>query len=82
MTTYFGISGKYAADAQKAFFHELSTRLEMMAEVLSLESKEEDFIEIIEIVEALKVQAISYQADKIVAEYAAKRAATPAEVKF
>ena len=82
MTSYFGISGKYAADAQKAFFGELSTRLEMMAEVLTPASPEADFVEMIEILEALKTQAISYQADKIVAEYAAKRTATPAEVKF
>ena len=82
MTRYFGISGKFAADAQKAFFSELSLRLEMMAEVLSLESKEEDFVEMIEILEALKTQANSHQCDKIVAEHAAKRAATSAEVKF
>jgi hypothetical protein len=81
---FFSISGKFAPDARKAFFSELSTRLEMMAEVLSPATPESEFDEIIEIVTALKTQAISFQADRIVAEYAAKRAAQEKkdEVKF
>jgi hypothetical protein len=76
---FFSISGKFAPDARKAFFSELSMRLEMMAEAVSLETKPADFDEIIEIVNALKTQATSYQADQILAEYEGKRAA---EVKF
>jgi len=82
---FFSISGKFAPDARKAFFSELSMRLEMMAEVLTLETKADEFDEIAEIVAALKTQAVAHQADRICEEYAAKRAAQQAkndEVKF
>ena len=82
---FFSISGKFAPDARKAFFAELSMRLEMMSEILSLETKVEEFDEITEIVAALKTQAITHQADRICEEMAAKRAAQQAkndEVKF
>ena len=81
-TEFFSVSGKFATDARKAFFSELSLRLEMMAEVLTMESKDEDFVEIIDIVQALKAEANSHRVDKILAEGAAKRALKAVEVKF
>ncbi len=81
---FFSVSGKFAPDARKAFFGELSMRLEMMAEAMTLETKAEEFDELLAIVNALKIQAVAHQADRICEEMAAKRAAQQAknEVKF
>jgi len=76
---FFSISGKFAPDARKAFFSELSMRLEMMAEVLTMESKNEDFDEIIDIVNALKTEANAHRVDKILEKRAAQNIV---EVKF
>lgn len=77
MTAMFCVSGKFAEDARKAFFHELSTRLEMMAEALHQETPADDFDEMIEILQALKQEANAVFVEKMMA----KRAAMD-EVKF
>lgn len=78
-TDVFAVSGKFARDARKAFFAEMSMRLEMMAEVLEIDSKLSDFDEIIEIVKILKIQANSFYCDKILDERTAQKMQ---EVKF
>lgn len=63
---------KFATDARKAFFTELSTRLEMMAEDLREDTPDVHFEEMAEILEELRVQARDFRVDKICAEAKAK----------
>lgn len=77
MTAMFCVSGKYAEDARKAFFGELSMRLEYMAESLTQETPLQDFDEMIEIIQALRQEANAVYVEKMMA----KRAASE-EVKF
>jgi hypothetical protein len=77
MTAMFCVSGKFAEDARKAFFAELSTRLEYMAETLTQETALSDFDEMIQIIQALRQEANAVHVEKLMA----KRAAMD-EVKF
>jgi len=79
--TIFCVSGKFANDARKAFFGELSMRLEYLAEGLTLESSLADFDEIAEIIGALRSEANSVACEKIMAERQAAREKME-EVKF
>ena len=66
--TVFCVTGKFAEDARKAFFGELSMRLEYLAESLTLESSLADFDEMAEIVRALRSEANAVACEKIMAE--------------
>lgn len=77
MTAMFCVSGKFAEDARKAFFGELSMRLEYMAETLNQETPLSDFDEMIEIIQALRQEANAVYVEKMME----KRAASE-EVKF
>ena len=79
--TVFCVSGKFANDARKAFFAELSMRLEYLAESLTLESSLADFDEMTEIIAALRSQANGILCEKIMAEREAAREKME-EVKF
>ena len=71
--TVFCVTGKFANDARKAFFDELSMRLEYLAESLTLESSLADFDEMAEIVRALRSAANAVACEKIMAERQAAR---------
>ena len=62
MTTFFTVNTKFNDDARKAFFAELSTRLEMMSEGLDLETPEE--LKDIAASEALELLGALYEALK------------------
>ena len=79
--TIFCVSGKFAEDARKAFFGELSMRLEYLAEGLTIESALTDFDEMAEIIAALRSEANSVLCEKIMAERQAAREKMN-EVKF
>jgi hypothetical protein len=79
--TIFCVSGKFAEDARKAFFGELSMRLEYLAEGLTLESALTDFDEMAEIIKALRSEANSVLCEKIMTERQAAREKMN-EVKF
>ena len=79
--TVFCVTGKFANDARKAFFGELSMRLEYLAEGLTLESALTDFDEMAEIVRALRSEANAVACEKIMAERQAAREKMD-EVKF
>jgi hypothetical protein len=79
--TVFCVSGKFANDARKAFFGELTMRLEYLAESLTLESALADFDEMTEIIAALRSQANEILCEKIMAEREAAREKME-EVKF
>lgn len=64
MTTFFTVNTKFNDDARKAFFAELSTRLEMMSEDLDLETPEEHFNEMFEILTELRNQAMHVRVSK------------------
>jgi hypothetical protein len=68
MTAMFCVSGKFAEDARKAFFGELSMRLEYMAETLNQETPLSDFDEMIEIIQALRQEANAVYVDKMMAK--------------
>ena len=78
--TIFCISGKFANDARKAFFGELSMRLEYLAESLTLESSLADFDEMSDLLAALRSEANAVACEKILAERQAAREME--EVKF
>lgn len=63
---------KFTEDARKAFFGELSMRLELMSEDIDIETPDSHFDEMIEIINELKVQALNVRVDKICAEAKAK----------
>lgn len=67
MSTFFVVNKAFQKDAQKAFFAELSTRLEYMVEDLNLETPDSYFDEMIEIITELRAQAQAERTDKIVA---------------
>ena len=71
--TVFCVTGKFAKDARKAFFGELTMRLEYLAESLTLESSLADFDEMAEIVRALRSEANAVACEKIMAERQAAR---------
>jgi len=79
--TIFCISGKFANDARKAFFGELSMRLEYLAESLTLESSLADFDEMSDLLAALRSEANAVACEKILAERQAAREKME-EVKF
>ena len=79
--TIFCVSGKFANDARKAFFGELSMRLEYLAESLTLESSLADFDEMSDLLAALRSEANSVACEKIMAERQAAREKMN-EVKF
>ena len=79
--TVFCVTGKFAEDARKAFFGELSMRLEYLAESLTLESALADFDEMAEIIGALRSEANAVLCEKIMAERQAAREKMD-EVKF
>ena len=79
--TVFCVSGKFANDARKAFFGELSMRLEYLAEGLTLESSLADFDEISDLLAALRSEANAVACEKILAERQAAREKME-EVKF
>jgi len=79
--TVFCVTGKFANDARKAFFAELSMRLEYLAEGLTIESDLADFDEMTEIIAALKSQANEIVCEKIMAERESAREKME-EVKF
>ena len=78
--TVFCVTGKFANDARKAFFGELTMRLEYLAESLTLESSLADFDEMAEIIGALRSEANAVACEKIMAERAARKKME--EVKF
>lgn len=59
--TFFTVNKKFDVDARKAFFCELSTRLEMMAEDLDMETPDSHYDEMIEIITELKQQALHHR---------------------
>ena len=87
---------KFTEDARKAFFGELSMRLELMSEDIDIETPDSHFAEMIEIITELRAQALNVRVDKICAEAKAKedpmqkfkdlpvtvKFETPDEVKF
>lgn len=75
--TFFTINKKFDFDARKAFFCELSTRIEMMAEDLDIETTDAHFDEMIEIITELKQQALAHRVSQINAQYQ-----NAGEVKF
>lgn len=75
--TFFTINKKFDVDARKAFFCELSTRIEMMAEDLDIETIDAHFDEMIEIITELKQQALAHRVSQINAQYQ-----SAGEVKF
>lgn len=75
--TFFTINKKFDVDARKAFFCELSTRIEMMAEDLDIETTDAHFDEMIEIITELKQQALAHRVSQINAQYQ-----NAGEVKF
>lgn len=79
--TVFCVTGKFAEDARKAFFGELSMRLEYLAEGLTLESALTDFDEMSEIIAALRSEANAVLCEKIMDEPQAAREKMD-EVKF
>ena len=79
--TVFCVSGKFANDARKAFFGELSMRLEYLAEGLTLESSLADFDEMRDLLAALRPEANAVACEKILAERQAAREKME-EVKF
>jgi hypothetical protein len=54
-------NNKFVKDARKALFIELSTRLEMMAEDLDMETSDDHFVEMVEIIKELRVQAQTHR---------------------
>lgn len=72
MTTFFTINKKFDVDARKAFFCELSTRLEMMAEDLDMETPDSHFEEMAEILAELKNQALAHRVSQINVKYEKK----------
>lgn len=82
---------KFNQDAAKAFFNELSTRLEYMAEDLSLETDDKHFQEMFDIIDELRKQANSHACNRILHEQDMQKFKdlpvsikfeTPDEVKF
>ena len=63
--TFFVVNKKFEMDAHKAFFNELSTRLEYMSEDLSQETPDSHFEEMAEILTELRAQAQAARAEKI-----------------
>ncbi len=61
--TFFTVNKKFDVDARKAFFSELSTRLEFMSEDLSLETDDSHFDEMFEILSELKHQALHHRCE-------------------
>lgn len=62
---FFVVNKAFEKDAQKAFFAELSTRLEYMSEDLNLETPDSHFDEMIEIITELRAQAQAERANQI-----------------
>ena len=62
---FYVVNQKFNQDAYKAFFSELSTRLEYMSEDLNLETPDSHFDEMIEIITELRAQARSERVNKI-----------------
>lgn len=65
MTTFFTVNTKFNDDARKAFFTELSKRLEYMTEDLNLETPEDDFNEMFDILTELRNQAMHVRVSKV-----------------
>lgn len=65
MSIFYVVNQKFNQDAYKAFFSELSTRLEYMAEDLSLETEDSVFQEMEEIIAELRAQARSERVNKM-----------------
>lgn len=57
-------NNKFVKDARKALFCELSTRLEMMAEDLDMETEDSHFVEMVEIIKELRVQAQTHRSQQ------------------
>lgn len=69
MNLFYVSNQKFNDDARKAFFNELSTRLEFMAEDLSLHTDDKHFEEMAEILKELRTQANSERCKAIMADY-------------
>lgn len=54
-------NNKFSKDARKAFFIELSTRLEFMAEDVTLDTDDSHFIEMVDIIKELRIQAQTHR---------------------
>ena len=59
--TFFVVNKKFDADARKAFFAELSTRLEYMAEDLREDTADTHFEEMADILAELRSQALHHR---------------------
>lgn len=57
-------NNKFVKDARKGLFCELSTRLEMMAEDLDMETEDSHFVEMVEIIKELRVQAQTHRSQQ------------------
>lgn len=57
-------NSKFVKDARKALFNELSLRLEMMAEDLDMETEDSHFVEMVEIIKELRVQAQTHRSQQ------------------
>lgn len=54
-------NNKFVKDARKALFIELSKRLEYMAEDLDMETEDSHFVEMVEIIKELRLQAQTHR---------------------
>jgi hypothetical protein len=62
---FYTVNPKFNIDARKAFFSELSTRLQYMSEDINENTNDEIFVEIIEIVNELRSQCVNVRVDNI-----------------
>ena len=72
---------KFESEARKAVFSELSMQLEFCAEDLTLDSEITVFEEMLALVSELKIQATSYQVNKLV-DPMQKYKDIPVSIKF
>lgn len=79
MGIFFTVNKKFDVDARKAFFAELSTRLEYMSEDIDEDTSDEHFAEMIEIINELRAQCVGVRVDRICKDNENKN---PVEVKF